>query len=402
MKANNATANPYLLMAVLAIGTISAHSGEQPFVEPRSTGSAFFLENDWLLHPVKLHQEDRNYTMGVSWQASGARVRDWWISRPFQWVDGWVGRQRGLRHLRLADDKALGYSHTLDVGVSAFTPDDLGIRDPIQDDRPYTSLLFVDVQRRALRLDGELALTTELSMGLYGLSLGKGFQRWVHRKTQGSDGTPVIPEGWDNQISDGGEPTFRYGVRAQRSLGCLKNFDAQVSAQGNVGYYTNMGAGAALRVGHIVSNWWQFDAKKILQDTVPMGAMAVHAASSRPISALNTGSTSRTETASSCEARPDSRWEAYVWAGGNITAWGYNGLLQGQFRHSNVRVSHDELERLVFDYTLGANLGLKTKNRWHLLSLAFSRRSPEADFGTRRSHQWGGIYYSTSKLPPPR
>lgn len=392
MKAIMMTAIRCFPLVVLVTWTAEAHPGELPFVEPRSTGSAFFLENDWLLHPIKLHQEDRNYTMGVAWQASGARVKDWWISRPFQWVDGWVGRQQILRHFRIPDGQALGFSHTLDVGVSAFTPDDLGIRDPIQDDRPYTSLLFVDVQRRALRLDGELALTTELSMGLYGLSLGKGFQRWVHRKTQGDDGTPVIPEGWDNQISDGGEPTLRYGVRAQRNLTCLKFFDAQVSAQGNVGYYTNVGAGAAVRVGHVVSNWWQFDAKRILQDTVPMGV----------INAMGTGSASRSESTSGCDARPDSRWEAYLWAGGNVTAWGYNGLLQGQFRHSNVQVSHDELERLVLDYTLGANFGVKTSRRWHQLSLAFSKRSPEADFGTRRSHQWGGIYYSTSKLPPVR
>ncbi len=45
-----------ILFALFGAQTIVVHADEPTFREPSSTGSSFFLENDWILHPVGLRQ----------------------------------------------------------------------------------------------------------------------------------------------------------------------------------------------------------------------------------------------------------------------------------------------------------------------------------------------------------
>jgi hypothetical protein len=354
------------------------------------TGWAFNLENDgfWL----KNWNEDRNYTMGVTWQTGGKRVAEWKISRPLQWVDS----LKLLDGLRISDADAEAVTHRLTVGVSAFTPDNLALSTPDPTDRPYASMLYADVQRRALNEDGNVAMSTELSLGVYGLSLAKGFQRWIHRQRQDSRGIPAIPEGWHNQISDGGEPTFRYTVRAQRLLGCKRYFDTQVTADGSVGYYTNVGAGLAVRFGLIKSPWWGFDAQKITASELPTYSEMPNIAEAAAGSA---GTNAAPNSTLPCQFGASGRWEAYVWAGANAHLWGYNGMMQGQFRHSSVRVSADDVERLVYNFMAGATIGYKGERRWYSFGMSVMGRSAESDIVQRRSHTWGGVYLSVSPVP---
>jgi Uncharacterized protein conserved in bacteria (DUF2219) len=341
--------------------------------EPYNTGTSVFLDNDVL--SVRPNNEDRNYTMGIALQLSGSRIVDWGLTRPLSWVN----QLPIVRTLQIDKERRLATSHALDIGVSAFTPDDLGAFTPIRNDRPYASLLFADVQEQTLRKDVRVAVTTELSLGLLGLDIGKGFQRWLHQKIQGADGIPVVPEGWPNQISDGGEPTARYMVRGQYLIRCGTHFDVQAIGEGNVGYYTNVGAGAAARVGKISSGWWQFSAAPIEQH----GLTALSAQ-------IKNDDTDR------CAAGTPGRYELYAWAGGTARVWAYNALLQGQFRDSAVTIASADLQRGVFDYSLGVTAGLEIHRRWHRLTLAYARRSPEFNTDLRRYHAWGGLYYSTA------
>lgn len=366
---------PFLLVSVIGLHVGSAFAADHIPYEPRHSGSGLFWENDWLLSPIGLEQDDQNYTMGISWQTSGSRIREWLISAPYRWIDNQMQRSAVLNRLRIDDSDALATSHSMEVGVSAFTPDNLGAREPVHDDRPYASLLFLNTQRRAVSTNDKVAKTTELSLGIYGLSLAKGFQRGVHRMRQ-KDGKPVIPEGWDNQISDGGELTARIGSRYQRKVLCETHYDLQLVGQLNAGYYTNVGAGTALRLGKISSYWWDFDATKISESSF---------LKSRHLPESN----------KPCDTRLLDGREAYVYAGANATAWAYNGMLQGQFKSSAATVPSRDFERVVYDFTIGGAIGYPTENRVHRISVAFSRRSREAGFSSARSHQWGGIYYST-------
>ena len=190
------------------------------------------------------------------------------------------------------------------------------------------------------------------------------------------DEPPFPPEGWHNQISDGGELTARYTVRWQKQLLDPKwkgRADLQLIGEGSLGYHTNVATGAALRVGKIVSPWWQFSI-----EPVPAGIGI--------------------EPETGCR-NARNRGELYGWTGVMGRAWGYNVLLQGQFEDSIVTVPTDRLERFVYDYSAGVTGGRCLRNHWHRLTLSFSRRSPEFDGPLRRYHSWGGIYYSFARQP---
>ena len=85
----------------------------------------------------------------------------------------------------------------------AFTPSDVLDPRPIQNDRPYASLLFTSNGRVQVSGDRS-AWTSSLSVGLLGLPLSGELHKGVHKVT-GSD----PPRGYDHQISAGGEPTAR-------------------------------------------------------------------------------------------------------------------------------------------------------------------------------------------------
>lgn len=362
-----------LCLLLVGVSFVTLPVGQLSAQGTSDSSWSFNVENDgfWL----KNRNEDRNYTMGVTWQVFGDDIASWALARPRAWLDDLLLPDR----IRMPDSPDV--QHRIAIGVSAFTPDDLSLRAPDPTDRPYASMLYMDSQRRALRPNGDLAVSTELSIGIYGLSIAKGFQRWVHRQRQDSRGIPVIPEGWDNQVSDGGEPTLRYTLRAQRKLLCRRNFDSQFTTEGSVGYYTNLGAGATARLGKLSSEWWKFDAKKVNQQEIPDLD-----ASSGPSSP-------------NCTGGPSGRWEAYLWASANAHLWAYNGMMQGQFRDSAVRVSASDMERLVYSYSGGATFGFRGDSRWYTFGMAVMFRSPEADLPQRRSHTWGGVYFAISSAP---
>ena len=68
---------------------------------------------------------------------------------------------------------------------------------------------------------------------------------------------------------------------------------------------------------------------------------------------------------------------------------GYDALLQGQFRSSEVTFNSNGIERLVHESGFGATYG----NRLFQASLSASYKSPELKTGTERSHFWGSLAF---------
>jgi hypothetical protein len=349
--------------------------------EPCHSGFAMYLDNDVLLFDQD-EDEDRNYTMGLSFQSSGRWIETRGLAKPLYWLDALPP----FKHLRpsyaATASEAQVLSHAMELGNVAFTPDELRLARPIPNDRPYASLLFLDTRWQAVEpgMDPRNAFTSELSIGVLGLSISERFQRWLHKQLQDSPNDPPFPpRGWDNQISDGGEPTARYTMRWQHAAIVREHVDWQWIGEGNLGYHTNVGGGAALRVGWIASPWWRFETTPIAQaEAVP----AVANAAPRP--AAHGGG---------CSNRKGD-FELFAWAGSMARLWGYNVLLQGQFRDSTVTVDSSDVERFVYDYSLGTTAGKCFGDHWHSLTVAYARRSPEFDGPMRRYHSWGGIYYS--------
>lgn len=340
----------------------------------RKSGSTYsvFLDNDVLLFGAD--NEDRNYTMGLALDASGPWIADSPLSAPRRWADRLLGAQSLHEALRGGDGEV---AHGLQLGVTAFTPDRLDIAEPQPDDRPYASLLYFIGRQQSVNPAQTHAFTSELSLGVLGLSIADWFQSWLHEKMQESPGdTPFIPQGWHLQISDGGEPTARYGARWQRLIGCHRLADAQWVGELHAGYYTNAAAGAAVRIGRIRSPWYGFNA-------TPIGERHM----------LNFASSA---AADPCRSGSAGDSEVYVWSGAMARAWVYNVLLRGQFRDAPVTVSSGRLRRLVAEYQVGITATFVTRRTRQSLTYAYARRSPEFGGPQRRYHSWGGLYYSLS------
>jgi hypothetical protein len=281
----------------------------------------------------------------------------------------------GLPALLRGFDRALGLApihrqnkfgvrerYALTFGHSAFTPDDLGDTQVIPGDRPYASLLYLTSARLSVSPDRYFALRTDMTFGLLGGPLARPVQAWIHEQLRGDGVSPKDPKGWSHQISDGGEPTLRYGVSGRWLVPDTASWlDLSVLGEVNVGTYTNAATGLVLRMGLRQTPFWGFD--------------------SNPMGYANQGT--------SGESGPD-RLDAYVFAGLRERAVAYNALLQGQFRHSDLRVRAADVERLITEFEIGFVVGKPgiVSFTWAL----FAGRSPEYEGVGERPHLWGSMY----------
>jgi hypothetical protein len=281
--------------------------------EPSDAGWALHVDNDGFL----TGDSDQNYTGGVALEFFGQRARDWPVSlhTPLAWIDRlfWVDR---LTHASTSPA-----THGLTIGLAAFTPQDISVSEPQFDDHPYASLVFLASTRQFVHPERRTSYQSTLALGLLGTQVAEGVQNALHALV-GSGRA----EGWDNQISDGGEPTFRYTLHRQQLLwqGAVaedKQWEWHWGMDASLGYLTQASTGLSTRWGRIRSPWWSFDSSSV--DFVLPGQ--------RP--------------ASNRSALRGREW--YVWAGADIKARAYNSLLQGQFRDSAVTFDRDELRDVL-------------------------------------------------------
>ncbi|MDH5437176.1 MAG: lipid A deacylase LpxR family protein, partial [Gammaproteobacteria bacterium] len=245
---------------------------------------------------VPLLNEDRDYTMGFAiemFNKKGTNI-----------FDGVLCNLAQHFKLNCSNNNA---ERSYVLGTVNYTPDDISSNLPIQDDRPYASLVYFSNKR--VIADGDSAIGVELQVGFLGLKFGEEFQDYFHKRWRDASGnnTPVDPRGWRNQISDGGEATLRFRLS---NLQVLKNrhqskdkFDYAWMWDAAVGYQTNASTGLMARAGKIRSSIW----------TVPYDPI------NRGDFLPSTGG---------------SEW--YFWVAGRTRLIGYDALLQGQFRNSHV------------------------------------------------------------------
>jgi len=380
--------------------------GLPPYKEPGFTGSVIYIDEDTFMFPTT----DQDYTTGLQFTFGGRFAKS--LMPPLRLLDRASSIQKV--HDTICDDKSAGChdhgyeAHTLVVGLTFFTPrkGDAGDPDctlqehgcvlaltrPLHDDRPYASLLYGTVARETAR--GKNAWLSDFTFGVIGLQLGKRLQTAYHQGW----GHDVTPGGWGFQISNGGEPTLKYRVGWRRLLASKfteppkppvdyampggqashlppRKLDLTADVEANAGFYTNVQAGARLRVspfGRIDSPFWAAQR----QPVVP----SLKNATDRIIS------------------------EAYLWVSGGASAWAYNALLQGQFKHSEVTLPFGDagdphrtaLNRLIWDYEAGAALrfGRRAGRVLRHVGLTYQYNRHRALFTGphSRQHAWGGIY----------
>ena len=348
------------VIAGIAICLSTARALATDFRSERNfSGWSIYFENDLLANWY--HNEDRNYTMGVGFEARGAFV----TSLPNARLHFGLDKLVGLRPPEISRSY-----HALMLQGSGFTPDDLTATEPIIGDRPYGSLVLLQTRRIVVRGSNEdIAVTTEMNLGFIGTSVPGDIQTFIH-----SHNSSPEPQGWRHQISNGGEFTATYRVNADRCLvtrrlsEVLRWFDWTGGGEAWVGYYTNAALTTRVRLGRYYSEFWEFAGS-------PLSGVAQALDSSKPM-----------------------KGEFFLFgtALGRVVA--YNALLQGQFKHSDYTLGASQLNRVIGEFELGAHAsfpvwGWTTQLTW----LVLSGRTAEYDTEFSRTHYWAGFYVGMSR-----
>jgi hypothetical protein len=324
--------------------------------EKYDTGWAFYFDND-ALTPA---ERDEDYTGGMALTLSGRRAQESLVSvdTPLAWLDKMV------LGTRLDDTHQL---HSLQVGAIAFTPGDIQLDAVTPGDRPYASLLYVANGRSYVRGADSTVYHSSFSVGVLGTRAVPEFQDQFH----GAIGAQK-PKGWDHQISDGGEPTFRYTVTRQdlqraANTGASTRYEIKSAVAGSVGYLTEASTALSIRWGRINTPWWSGPPDRVEYIAEPAPATG--------------GSVMRSDIK-----------ELYVWAGIKAHVRAYNAFLQGQFRHSDLEYDYSDTRPLIAEAWAGVTAQIVGEYRvsWVMRLQSSELRDGPGD----RSLLWGGLVVS--------
>ena len=249
-------------------------------------------------------------------------------------------------------------SAALEFGIYGFTPEEIKARDIDRDDRPYSSLVYLSSSHSYRTLSDDSGWTTSMTVGVLGLDVFKSGQNAVH-KVVGSDRA----NGWDHQVSNGGEPTFRYSAAYHQYLDKSRpDQQFKVTYFGSVGYLTEFGAALVFRDGLISSPDNRFNPELMAYGERAPGVAA-----------------------------PGGR-EHYFWGGVSVKARAYNAFLQGQFRHSDHELGANDLNMLLAEIWAGYTHSFVAGTE---LSYVLRVQSSEIKSGTgNRTLAWGGLVFS--------
>lgn len=272
--------------------------------------------------------DDQNYTGGVALAVSGDTARRLPLS-----LDPLLGGIDTLTGVSRAPSGALRPpSHAFEFGFASFTPDDITAPEPIEDDHPYACLPFVSSTRQYIERGADTAYLTTLMVGVLGTGLCEAVQRAAHDVVGSKE-----PKGWDNQISDGGEPTARWSVTRRSLLASRRLGGRSAKLIGSLG--AAVGFTTGLRVG--LKGRWGETGSRWSGEAPEHSEYAGVAVPGRGV------------------AGAIRFWEL----GGTLRLRAYNALLQGQFRDSEVTFSRSELRPLVGEAWLGHTRSLGARYR---------------------------------------
>lgn len=351
-----------IIVLFLSFISSHAHSGfeledcdlSESVQEECFTSWSFFTDQDFLtLDSYTGFNEDRDYTMGLGFSVSGHAVTNWPI------YSGMQSSIDLIEELRVdqSEDFPSAIVHTASIGDTAFTPDDLATSEPVFDDRPYSNLFYLSYDETKYYAEHQYAIKNTLVLGALGLSIGKGTQRWIHCDL----GAATCPEGWSNQISNGGELTGLYRFSQINNVYDIQSDWGwpQVITYGefDIGYYTDIAAGVIFRYGRVRTPFYMFNPS-------PQGNAN-----------MASGDTSSNDL------------YFYLRLGGRSFA--YNALLQGQFKDNVHEFENNQLRRTIGE----GSFGIVWQPSDFRITYAFQYRSSEIK-GTLadREHWFAGLY----------
>lgn len=312
---------------------------------------AFAFDNDVLVPGGR----DQDYTYGINFTQTGNHARAASVSLNTQLLvlDKWLGNER--------NSLSLQETFSREIGIFGFTPEDISISQANPNDRPYASLIYLSSSREQIDLVDNIAWKSTLTLGALGLNVVGELQNAVHEVTRSEH-----PQGWDNQISDGGELTGRYVIARQKYLeGFSDNLEVKSTVQASVGYLTEVSWSLSFRKGRIHSPWSSFN-----PELASYGEKSSYSSNANPVN------------------------ERYFWAGVALKARAYNAFLQGQFRDSAVSYEHNQLNPVLIEAWAGYTFAFKQGYR---ISYVLRGHSSEIKEGAGdRNLLWGGVIIARS------
>lgn len=346
-----------LLTNAYALDRLAAPPEERTaMTEPDNTGWSLYVDND-IFTP---RPRDRDYTGGMSLTLAGRRAATWPISADP--LLGVINNAFGL--LPENHEAGIFQMHSLQLGFAAFTPGNILIPAVTPGDRPYAGLIYLTNSRLTLNeKNPDTAVLTILTLGVLGASAVPWGQKVFHRET-GSD----TPKSWSHQISNGGEPTFRYSYAIQHLLlsGASGNlhYEIKPSFEAGAGFITDANVSLSVRWGEISTPWWSFSPER-----------------SEYFSQPTTGLT---------HEQVASNREWYVWAGAKLKVRPYNAFLQGQFRHSDLIYGPEDIRPVMVEAWLGVT-GQVSRNYWLSWLLRYQSSELRVEPGDRPL-VWGSVF----------
>lgn len=305
--------------------------------------------------------EDRNYTMGfmVSYCNShkeGSLFKNFTVNESV---------------LKWFDLKGEESSYTTSFGLNAFTPDTLNTREPVFNDRPYSSLLYMTQSMITSNSAQKSAYEVSLTVGFLGLPIAKWGQTGIHEINRAVTDvfgppteTPYNPIGWNNQISNGFEPTAMLKLARYDRIGPnIDWLDIVSSFEGRIGYYNGARAGIITKIG-------------LIDQTLPVWRIAQS-------SGYQSGASAFLK-----EAKKD---ELYILASTHLNYMAYNVLLQGQFRDNNHQLNASQVKKVFMENTVGIGWRTNRNNDW---LYSCTRRTAEHKLETKRDHYWCSINFT--------
>lgn len=311
--------------------------------QPTQNSWALVVDNDLFVPGSR----DQDYTFGVNFSQSHENLANarFTLNRPLVAIDGLLG---------LESTDTTHYSREL--GVYAFTPEDITLKEANPQDRPYASLVYFASSAERINSLNNSAIRTSFSLGLLGTEFPSQLQKEVHRYTQS---TPA--EGWHNQISKGGELTARYQIAYQQQLNTgSANIELKSTSQLSIGYLTEASWGLSFRKGLINSAWTSFN-----PELTSYGEKAAF------------------------DSNNKRAFEHYLWGGFAVKARAFNAFMEGQWRDSAVTYSRGQLNSLLVEGWLGYTLAF---NNGYKISYVLRGHTSEVKEGTGdRDLLWGSL-----------
>lgn len=350
----------WLIAFVLTVSGSFAWADHDTSAEAYNSGWSFQFDNDLFAGGSR----DQDYTGGFAVTLSGRRAQE------YSWTP---------ERLRARADKLIGLDrfisneehfsvHALEWGAALFTPNDISSSLANAKDRPYASLFFLNSTEQSIIPARKLSIKSGLTIGFLGLGLAESVQRGVHSVLGNQQ-----PEGWRNQISDGGEPTAKYSLSFQKAVyqHVYSNGLAQEinwTGKADLGFTTGVGVGFNWRFGRINTPWWTFNPHQSEYFNL----------SGNVSSGKNGGPRIK---------------ERYIYAGSTLNYNVYNAFVQGQFRNSTVEVNRSDVIAGSAEFWGGVSVDVSENIR---ADVFLRSRTKDLELPESRALSWGGFILSKS------